>query len=160
MRENSYFKRSLAMIMAIIMVFTYMPAMAWADETGAASKVKTAEDFAGMNPSGNYKLAADITVTEPYPEFNGTFDGDGHTVTLDVDMPDKSNVGLFSTLGTGAKIKNLCTAGSVKGNENVGGIAGINSGNIQNCKNTANVAAKGRYVAGISGRNKAGQISD
>ena len=165
MRENSYFKRSLAMIMAIIMVFTYMPAMAWADSSDEVTEITKVEQFADMTPGGNYKLGKDITVTKPYEaEFNGTFDGDGHTVTLDVDRSSLTNnkvgTGLFCTVGTGAVIKNLCTAGSVKGYENVGGIAGINSGNIQNCKNTANVAAKGRYVAGISGKSNAGLISD
>ena len=36
-----------------------------------------------MQPDGTYRLTADITVTKPYAnEFTGTFDGNGHTVTL------------------------------------------------------------------------------
>lgn len=74
MRENSYFKRSLAIIMAIIMVFTYMPAMVWADETGAATKVNTVEDFAGMNPSSVFNaLKGKVTVEYSH---NASFKGE------------------------------------------------------------------------------------
>lgn len=56
---------------------------------GAVQNIGTAEAFAAMEPDGNYQLTADITVTAPYGNditgftgFTGTFDGNGHTVTL------------------------------------------------------------------------------
>ncbi|MGM9818553.1 MAG: GEVED domain-containing protein [Paludibacteraceae bacterium] len=48
--------------------------------------IKTPDDFENFleNPSGNYYLANDITLTSAQPsckEFSGTFDGNGHTIT-------------------------------------------------------------------------------
>ena len=87
------------MFLAVMMVLTMMPSgmwgsteTAWADTSGM-SEIRTAEEFAAMETGGNYKLTADITVTAPYPsEFTGTFDGDGHTVTLAIDTPEKNYV--------------------------------------------------------------------
>lgn len=102
---------------------------------GAVQNIGTAEAFAAMEPSGNYQLTADITVTAPYGNditgftgFTGTFDGNGHTVTLDI-TASTANVGLFSKLAGGAVVKNVITAGSVTVDHTnkksyVGGIAG------------------------------------
>lgn len=112
---------------------------------GAVQDIGTAEAFAAMEPGGNYQLTADITVTAPYAneftDFSGTFDGNGHTVTLDI-TASTANVGLFSKLAGGAVVKNVITAGSISGKvNNVGGIAGTADGNvtIENCKNTASI---------------------
>ena len=52
---------------------------------GAVQDIGTAEAFAAMEPGGNYQLTADIIVTAPYAsDFSGTFDGNGHTVTLEI----------------------------------------------------------------------------
>lgn len=126
---------------------------------GAVQNIGTAEAFAAMEPSGNYQLTADITVTAPYAndfaDFSGTFDGNGHTVTLNI-TASTANVGLFSTLAGGAVVKNVITAGSISSTEKyVGGIAGFAntySGDvtIENCKNTAAVQG-GNGVGGIFG---------
>lgn len=128
---------------------------------GAVQNIGTAEAFAAMKPGGNYQLTADITVTEPYAndftDFSGTFDGNGHTVTLDI-TASTANVGLFSKLADGAVVKNVITAGSIssKGN-NVGGIAGTADGNvtIENCKNTASIKG-GKGAGGILGYSEPG----
>lgn len=120
---------------------------------GAVQDIGTAEAFAAMEPGGNYQLTADITVTAPYAEdFSGTFDGNGHTVTLDI-TASTANVGLFSKLAGGAVVRNVITAGSVTatGKNNVGGIAGVadtelGAITISNCKNEA--AIKGNKVVG------------
>ena len=118
--------------------------------------VSTAKEFVDMDASGSYKLTADITVTEPYAyDFSGTFDGNGHTVTLNI-TASTPNVGLFSKLAGGAVVKNVITAGSISSTEKyVGGIAGFAntySGDvtIENCKNTAAVQG-GNGVGGIFG---------
>lgn len=123
---------------------------------GAVQNIGTAEAFAAMEAGGNYQLTADITVTEPYAkDFSGTFDGNGHTVTLNI-TASTANVGLFSTLAGGAVVKNVITAGSISSTEKyVGGIAGFAntySGDvtIENCKNTAAVQG-GNGVGGIFG---------
>lgn len=122
----------------------------------AEGTVSSAKEFAAMVASGSYKLTADITVTEPYAyDFSGTFDGDGHTVTLNI-AASTPNVGLFKTLSGGAVVKNVITAGSISSTEKyVGGIAGFAntySGDvtIENCKNTAAVQG-GNGVGGIFG---------
>lgn len=124
---------------------------------GAVQNIGTAEEFAAMEPSGNYQLTADITVTAPYAndfaDFSGTFDGNGHTVTLDI-TASTANVGLFSKLAGGAVVKNVITAGSVTttGKKCVAGIAGYATDNvkIENCKNTASITGN-KNVGGILG---------
>lgn len=124
---------------------------------GAVQNIGTAEAFAAMEPSGNYQLTADITVTAPYAndfaDFSGTFDGNGHTVTLDI-TASTANVGLFSKLADGAVVKNVITAGSVTatGKKCVAGIAGYATDNvkIENCKNTASITGN-KNVGGILG---------
>lgn len=126
---------------------------------GAVQDIGTAEAFAAMEPDGNYQLTADITVTAPYGNditgftgFTGTFDGNGHTVTLNI-TDSTADVGLFSKLAGGAVVRNVITAGSVTatGKNNVGGIAGVadtelGAITISNCKNEA--AIKGNKVVG------------
>lgn len=122
---------------------------------GAVQDIGTAEAFAAMEPGGNYQLTADITVTAPYAKdyFTGTFDGNGHTVTLDI-TASTANVGLFSKLAGGAVVKNVITAGSVTttGKKCVAGIAGYATDNvkIENCKNTASITGN-KNVGGILG---------
>lgn len=130
---------------------------------GAVQNIGTAEEFAAMEPSGNYQLTADITVTAPYAneftDFSGTFDGNGHTVTLDI-AASTANVGLFSKLAGGAVVKNVITAGSVTVDPTakksyVGAISGYanayeNPILIENCKNTAAISGY-KAVGGIVG---------
>lgn len=132
---------------------------------GAVQDIGTAEAFAAMEPDGNYQLMADITVTAPYGNditgftgFTGTFDGNGHTVMLNI-TASTPNVGLFSKLAGGAVVKNVITAGSVTatGKNNVGGIAGTADGNvtIENCKNKASIKG-GKGAGGILGYSEPG----
>lgn len=133
----------------------------------AEGTVSSAKEFAAMEPSGNYQLTEDITVTAPYGNditgftgFTGTFDGNGHTVTLDI-TASTANVGLFSKLAGGAVVKNVITAGSVTVDHTnkksyVGGIAGYanayeNPILIENCKNTAAISGY-KAVGGILGQ--------
>lgn len=126
----------------------------------AEGTVSSAEEFAAMEPSGNYQLTEDITVTAPYGNditgftgFTGTFDGNGHTVTLDI-TASTAYVGLFSKLAGGAVVRNVITAGSVTatGKKCVAGIAGYATDNvkIENCKNTASITGN-KNVGGILG---------
>lgn len=132
--------------------------VSWSARSGGADSAPTAindaDDFKNMVAGGSYKLAADITVTEPYAnDFSGTFDGNGHTVTLDI-TASTANVGLFSKLADGAVVKNVITAGSVTatGKKCVAGIAGYATDNvkIENCKNTASITGN-KNVGGILG---------
>jgi hypothetical protein len=93
----------------------------------------------------------------------GTFDGQGHTVTLALNNPTLNYQGLFGTATDGATIKNVVVKGSVSGNSYVAGIVGGSSGfvtgktlNIINCGNEATITAANANGAGIIGVNMTG----
>ena len=127
---------------------------------GAVQNIGTAEEFAAMDASGSYTLTADIIVTAPYAnEFTGTFDGNGHTVTLALENEAGECQALFSKIAASGKVQNLGIAGTVTGKKYVGGIAGKNAGSIENCKNTAAIkgaSADGRWIGGIAGETSNG----
>ena len=128
---------------------------------GAVQNIGTAEAFAAMEPGGNYQLTEDITVTEPYAkDFSGTFDGDGHTVMLNI-TASTPNVGLFSKLADGAVVKNVKVDGTVSGTEGVAGIAAqANGATISGCINCAEISATERYVGGIVGKMQGGTVEN
>lgn len=119
----------------------------------AEGTVSSAKEFAEMVASGSYTLTKDIIVTEPYAsDFSGTFDGNGHTVTLAI-SGDSDYQALFAKLAAGAVVKNVMVDGEVTGTDNIGGIAGIaTNATIIACANKATVAATGRYVGGLVGK--------
>lgn len=126
----------------------------------AEGTVSSAEEFAAMDASGSYTLTKDIIVTEPYAkDFTGTFDGNGHTVTLALENEAGECQALFSKIAASGKVQNLGIAGTVTGKKYVGGIAGKNAGSIENCKNTAAIkgaSADGRWIGGIAGETSNG----
>lgn len=133
----------------------------------AEGTVSSAKEFAAMEPDGNYQLTADITVTAPYGNditgftgFTGTFDGNGHTVMLNI-TASTPNVGLFSKLAGGAVVKNVKVDGTVSGTEGVAGIAAqANGATISGCINCAIISATGRYVGGIVGKLQGGTVEN
>lgn len=127
----------------------------------AEGTVSSAKEFAAMDASGSYTLTKDIIVTEPYAyDFIGTFDGNGHTVTLDI-TASTANVGLFSKLAGGAVVKNVKVDGTVSGTEGVAGIAAqANGATISGCINCAIISATGRYVGGIVGKLQGGTVEN
>lgn len=118
----------------------------------AEGTVSSAKEFAAMDASGSYTLTKDIIVTEPYAsDFSGTFDGNGHTVTLAI-SGDSDYQALFAKLAAGAVVKNVTVEGKVTGKKCVAGIAGYATDNvkIENCKNTASITGN-KNVGGILG---------
>lgn len=98
-------KRILSLLMSFVMLVSLLPASVRAAET--VTEISSAKEFAKMDANGSYKLTQDIEVTTPYEStFRGTFDGDGHTVTLKLNVTS-GNAGLFATTGRGAVIKNV-----------------------------------------------------
>lgn len=134
---------------------------------GAVQDIGTAEAFAAMEPDGNYQLTADITVTAPYGNditgftgFTGTFDGNGHTVTLAI-SGDSDYQALFAKLAAGAVVKNVTVEGKVTGKKCVAGIAGqATDATITGCANKADILATDRYVGGIVAESKNTSISN
>ena len=91
-------------------------------------------------------------------KYSGTFDGQGHKVTLALDNKTENNQGLFGVITNGASISNVITAGSVNGQNYVGGIVGAVDGGgnvtVSNCGNEATITTyAGRNGAGIIGVN-------
>lgn len=116
-----------------------------------------------MNYDGNYKLVADdIEVTQPYSKsFRGTFDGDGHVITLKAKV-SSGNAGLFAETSSGADIRNVIVNAQIESSatnySGTGGLIGKVSGNttITNCgvsgsvKNTS-TSTSAAYVGGLIG---------
>ena len=126
------------------------------DESGAYTLNTAAEMVwfqkyvSNGHPDAKAVLGADINLTgtqwSAIRDFTGTFDGAGHTVTVNF-----NNVTLFADLkGT---VKNLTVAGTITGNTRLGGIAANTRGTavIDNCVNKANITSTGDDAGGIVG---------
>lgn len=153
-------KRILSLLMSFVMLVSLLPASVLAAET-VTEEISSAKDFAEMDASGSYKLTQDIEVTTPYKStFRGTFDGDGHTVTLKLNVTS-GNAGLFSETGSGAVIENLVVDADVTSTASsrypsTGGLIGKVSGatTITNCGVTGtvkNTASSPTYTGGLIG---------
>lgn len=127
----------------------------------AEGTVSSAKEFAAMDAGGSYTLTKDIIVTEPYAsDFTGTFDGNGHTVTLAI-SGDSDYQALFAKLAAGAVVKNVTVEGKVTGKKCVAGIAGqATDATITGCANKADILATDRYVGGIVAESKNTSISN
>ena len=149
------------------------------EDAGTADKpyeISTAEQLAGLAKLVNdgtatfskktIKLTADIRLNEQdvptngnlwtpignkSKPFQGTFDGDGHTITglyiNDTAAGYNAYKGLFGNIAAGAKVQNLIVTGDVAAKEKnskpryVGGVVGFNSGTVQNCGFQGSVSA-------------------
>ena len=151
-------KRILSLLMAFVMVVSLLPATVRAAET--VREISSAEAFAAMPADGSYKLTQDIEVTTPYKStFNGTFDGDGHTVTLKLEDYSSGNAGLFAETGSGATIENVVIDADITANVGssygVAGLIGKVSGTtkVKNCgvygKIENTISGKAAYTAGL-----------
>ena len=95
-----------------------------------------------------------IPIGTPENPFQGTFDGQGHTISgIYFNDASQSNVGLFGNVGNEAVIKNLGVTDSyISGNENVGAICGKSEGTIVNCY-TVSVVKGNKNTNSIAGEN-------
>ncbi len=135
-------------------------------------KIKQAEEAA----NGYFKLADDFSDAEVIGEispigivrpFNGTFEGNGKTLTgivisTNVIASSKGCAGLFANTASNALIQNLTIKNITinAGASFAGAIVANNEGTIRNCvvtqdtKNTEKVNVIGQYcVGGIAGKN-------
>ncbi len=159
------------------------------DMTTLATRVNAGDDMGGLH----FRLEVDLDYTgkEYKPigtellfnqtvAFNGTFDGNGHTISHaninensysydDLGNSGSNYLGLFGCLGPGSMVKNLRLADSQVISSgttdfdahHVGGIAGIvNGGTIDNCEVTNDVTIHGcAAVGGIAGMIVNGTIN-
>lgn len=76
-------------------------------------------------------------------KYTGTFNGQNYTINgLNIDDADQRYVGLFGYI-SGATVKNLTAAGTVKGSKSIGGIVGgaVKNSTIENCRNDCRVTS-------------------
>ena len=131
----------------------------------------------GRSYSGQYvKLTNDISVTtmaggyqddDNYQPFSGTFDGDGHTLTLNVN--NQSRFAAPFKCVSGATIKNLRTAGTIDGTGNadgklLAGIIGVSFGNttITRCRSSVTLTTdfgEDAALAGLVAGTKGGSLT-
>ena len=177
-------KQMFSFMLALIMVFTLLPVgsmTAYAEEssskqisgTGTEADpyiIKSSQELIDIFKSSTdtkgkyYKLSDNFNntteITEPLTgsgnKFEGTFDGNGKTVNVNVNVK-KNYVGLFGS--NNGQISNINVAGTISGiSIYVGGICGSNNGQISNI-NVAGTISGSNYVGGICGLNN-GQISN
>ncbi len=90
------------------------------------------------------------------PTFAGIFDGNGFTISNVKLTGNGSAVGLFRYVQEDAKVRNLTVSGEISpsgSQDQVGGIVGVNYGSIENCKFSGNVIGDNE-VGGIVGVNE------
>ncbi len=146
---NRITRKTISILLSLVLVFScinFSDLSIKADEN--VIKISTAEQLALIGKDenypldGQYELDADIenvTTTigqtdEIYPDvFTGTFDGKGHTVTLDINA-EKTYQGFIGSI-SGATIKNLVVKGKITSKR--GWVAGITpkmvNSTIENC---------------------------
>ena len=119
------------------------------------------------DPALNIILTADIDLTgtewTPIPNYAGTFDGDGNTITGLAIKSTMDNVGLFAFIAESGTVKNLkLDKVNVTANSNVGAVAGQNRGTIENCSVSGSVtgSSDNSCVGGIAGWHREGTITD
>ena len=138
-----------------------------------AAMVNGTGDYEGSaQPGLCAKLTADVDATSlsswtPIGNtevgYSGSFDGQGHSVTLTMQDSTAYYQGFFG-LVKGGTVENLHVAGSIDTDSedvgSVGGVAGcLNGGTIQNC--SGNVAINVDIIAGgVVGYMKAGTVSN
>ena len=96
------------------------------------------------------------------PIFNGTFDGQGHTISNLNLVQDGSVVGFFRYLESDAVVQNLTLQGRampVGSRRIVGSVAGSNAGTVKNCS-FVGVSSGVSMVGGIVGQNLSGGVVD
>ena len=113
------------------------------DYIAFANAVNAGDYRAFIGEDGEVNLMADITLESGNfkyvsVEFNGTFDGNGHTLT----SPERTTP-LFAEIGAEGVVKNLNTAGTYSSFANgywcgASSFAKINRGTIENCNNSVN----------------------
>ncbi|MBQ3435177.1 MAG: hypothetical protein IJG24_09070, partial [Selenomonadaceae bacterium] len=113
-----------------------------------------------------FKLTEDINLSSianwtpigNYPNyFNGTFDGDGHTISnLTINGGNYGGyMGLFKNLDRNGTIKNLTLKDvNISGGNNIGGIVSQNYGTIENCTVEGTISGNDRFIGGIAAWNQ------
>ena len=116
--------------------------------------------FANLVNGGNYAISAKLTadidfsaynmVIGPEGKYQGTFDGDGHRLTIAIDHP-ADGAGLFSRIDTQGKICNLIVDGTISGTTGMGTFAWESWGTIENCVSLVTITSSASGFASNAG---------
>ena len=171
-------RKLLSFLLTLAMLVGLMPGMsltALADDTELAitggdstTNITWAQFVENVNNGTTYegqtvKLLKDISVNNKInigKPFNGTFDGDGHTMIVDFEYGNVTGAALFPRVGDGKSItvKNLTLGGKISGGQHTAGIVGSLSGNnnittvsIDNVIIVADISQTSSHVGGFVG---------
>ena len=165
---NKTCKRLLCLVLGLTLMAACLPA-AFAEEP-REFHIQTAEDLLALAENCSLDtwsdgltvyLDSDLTLSgvefESIPIFNGTFEGQGHTIYDMRLTAAQSPCGFILETGKDAVIRSLSVSGTVapRGDDSqVGGIVGLNRGTLMDCGFSGAVSAKSQ-VGGIVGQNEA-----
>lgn len=111
----------------------------------------------------NTDISLSDTEFDSIPVFTGTFDGQNHTISGFQYRGNGYVGGLFRYIGVGGLVENLNVTGEIIAadeKECIGGLCGINYGNIQNCSFKGNVSGR-TTIGGLVGVNEpSGAVRD
>ncbi len=182
MKRHSRIKRALLglFVTGTLLLETALPTLAAGNEAagnkaagyqtdGSVIEISSEKDLLALAKNcklNSYSLGKtvvlmeDIKVYSPnfkgIPFFNGTFQGNGHTISRLSISSKGSDLGFFRYLGSQAIVSDLTVTGQVDptgSQENIGGIAGCNYGTITGCTFVGSVDGE-TNVGGIAGYNK------
>ncbi|MGM9524517.1 MAG: InlB B-repeat-containing protein, partial [Faecousia sp.] len=147
--------RLIAWLAVLALMVGLLPAAAFA--AGEATEITSLDAITDL--SGSYLLTQDTTVTAPLSgTFTGTFDGGGHTVTVNITTAE-ANCGMFSAIGSGATVTNFSVENSTleytgSSTSNLCGlIAGQNSGTVSNVVVRESTVTGYAVTGGLVGKN-------
>lgn len=164
MKQQKWKSKSFALLLAIMMIFTMMPQMAFADDTvevpqeaGSTSSaqhviVSTRDQLArlGGDFTGTIELANDIdmsgVVMQPIKSLNGTFEGNGYTI---------SNLTLSGEAGTRYQDPNVGLGLLAKLN---GTVQNLKMENVQISSNSTSKIYAGAVVGIVEDADTVGKI--
>ncbi|MGO5115806.1 hypothetical protein ACTQ33_12385 [Candidatus Avoscillospira sp. LCP25S3_F1] len=170
MKQKQFFRRLCASLVAAAVTLSLLPPVSAANSISIAS-LEDWKSFTDRCVRDTYsqgltvELTADLDFTdhtvEPVPIFQGTFHGNGHTITGWTYTEKGSTVGLFRTVTATAVVDGLTLDATVSPGgtaSTVGLLCGDNFGILQNCTVRGTLSAQ-TDTGGIAGCNEeSGQI--
>lgn len=156
MKRKEFLKRCLiAMCLSVMLVTSAFSPVCYAEPVSAEEEalaeveIQNVEDFLAFVENCKYdswsigktvSLVTDLDLIgvdfDGVAYFNGSFEGNGHTITNLNLTPKGSDYGFFRYIGESGMVKGLAISGVIEpsgSQENIGGIAGVNYGTITNC---------------------------
>ena len=102
-----------------------------------------------MGTGGNFDLQFMDNRTSEH-DYQGTFDGQGHTLTVNIDH-QSGGTGLFAHIGENGKVCNIVIDGTISGTTGVGTFAWENWGTLENCVSLATIRTSAAGFAACGG---------